>query len=100
MAANTLSDLSRCPDVPTLKQLARAEARLDDFGDPARDAGLDALLQSIEETTWPQMSEAARVVVVDYLSHQLVSRLKLVADRQTYHEIARQEIKAPLIVVG
>lgn len=100
MMTTTLSDLSNCPDVPTLKRLASAKAGYHDFGDLRRDAGLGALLQSIQETTWRQMSDAARGVVIDYLSHQLVSRLKLVQDRKTYPEIAKQEIRAPLIVVG
>jgi hypothetical protein len=93
-------DLTRCPTPAKLKQLASEETGLDDFGHPGRDAGLSALLASIEEETWPHMTEAARGVVVDYLSHQLVSRLKLIADRKAYPEIARQEIHAPLVVVG
>ena len=93
-------DLARCPGPAALKQLASAETGLDDFGDPGRDAGLAALTGSIDPGSWNAMTEVARGVMVDYLSHQLVSRAKLIADRKAYPEIARQKIEAPLIVVG
>lgn len=93
-------DLSHCPSPETLKAMASEQTGLDDFGDPGRDAGLAALLESIERESWQGMTGPAREVVVDYLTHQLVTRLRLMADRNTYPEIKRQEIKAPLIVVG
>jgi hypothetical protein len=93
-------DLSHCPNPETLKTLASAETGLKDFGDAARNAGLAALLDSIEQESWQGMTVAARKLVVDYLTHQLVTRLRLIADRGSYPEIQRQEIKAPLIVVG
>jgi hypothetical protein len=99
MTASIL-DLSHCPSPERLKAVASEQTRLDDFGDSRRDAGLSALVGSIEEESWRNMTHQARRVVVDYLSHQLVSRLRLVADRKAFPEIARQEIKAPLIVVG
>jgi Sulfotransferase family len=38
--------------------------------------------------------------VVDYMVHLLATRLKLIADRKLHPEIARQEIRRPMIVVG
>jgi hypothetical protein len=93
-------DLQQCPSVEALKGLARAESGLDDFGDPGRDAGLSALVETMNRETWPEMTDRARELAVDYLTHQLVSRLRLMADRKAYPEIARQKIEAPLIVVG
>jgi hypothetical protein len=95
-----ITDSSHCPAPETIKAIASEQTGLDDFGNPARDAGLAALLASIEQETWRDMTGQAREVAADYLSHQLVSRLKLIVDRKTYPEIARQEIKGPFIVVG
>jgi hypothetical protein len=80
--------------------MARAGTGLGDFGDPARNAGLQALVESINRGTWPGMTGHAREVAVDYMTHQLETRLRLIADRKTYSEIAGQKIEGPLIVVG
>jgi len=89
-----------CPTAPELKAMAAANTGLADFGDPGCDAGLVALLDSIRRETWSGMTEAARAVAIDYMVHQLESRLKVRADRAAHAEIAKQEIAAPLIVVG
>ncbi|MCB2077412.1 MAG: hypothetical protein KDE55_06895, partial [Novosphingobium sp.] len=68
----TKPDLTTCPDAAALKSLAVERAGLDDFGDPGRDAGLDALLASMARDTWNGMTGAARELAVDYLVHQLV----------------------------
>ena len=68
-----------CPTPDDLKALAVAETGLEDFGDPARDNGLAALLESMRQDSWDGMTRRAREVAVDYLSHQLVTRLKLMA---------------------
>jgi hypothetical protein len=83
-----------------LKERASALTGLDDFGDPARDEGLESLVRSINEESWAGMTGPARNLAVDYLVHQLVCRLRILADRKAHAEIARQQIKAPLIVVG
>jgi len=98
--ASQVLDLRECPGPERLKALATVETGLEDFGDPARDAGLAALVESIRRESWPGMTEPARALAVDYLTHQLVTRSKLVADRKAYPEIAGQEIRSPLIVVG
>jgi hypothetical protein len=46
------------------------------------------------------MTPRAKEIAVDYLSHQLVTRLRLVADRKAFPEIPAQKIAAPFIVVG
>lgn len=89
-----------CPSVDALCAMAVARTGVDDFGDPARNAGLVALLDSMAQETWDGMTPDARVVAVDYLVHQLESRLRVMADRKAHAEIAAQAITAPLIVVG
>lgn len=96
----TKSESSKCPDTDTFKEMAAAATGLDDFGDPALDKGLEAYIQSASTETWPNMTDAARVLAIDYITNQLKTRLQLVADRKKYPEIARQKIHAPLIVVG
>jgi hypothetical protein len=94
------SGLGQCPSPDTLKALASANTGLEDFGDPGRDEGLEALVRSIKEENWAGMTAKARSLAVEYLTHHLEIRLKLTADRKAYPEIARQRIEAPLIVVG
>ena len=99
MSINAI-DLRQCQSAETLKAMACANTRLEDFGDAGRNEGLESYVQSMSEEAWPGMTDRARELAVDYLTHQLETRLKLVADRKTYPEIAKQQIKAPLIVVG
>ena len=99
MAISTAS-LRECPDADALKAMACADTGLDDFGDPARHAGLEAFIASLRAETWPGMTLEAREVAVDYIAHQLGTRLKLNADRKAYPEISQQKIERPLIIVG
>ncbi|MEO6716104.1 MAG: sulfotransferase [Novosphingobium sp.] len=89
-----------CPTAGNLMDLACANTGLQDFGDPDRNAGLVALLDSMEHEMWGGMTQPARELAVDYLVHQLESRLIVFADREAYAEISAQKIAAPLIVVG
>ncbi len=91
---------TKCPDRGILMDAASADLGLHDFGDPAREAGLDAYLLSLQEETWDTMTPRARALAVDWLVHHLKNRLKLIADRKAYPQIAEQKITAPLIVVG
>lgn len=93
-------DLSQCPSPEAFKEMARTRTGPNDFGDPERDAGLAAYVESISEETWSGMTDSARDLAVDYIVHQLSMRLQLVADRKAHPEIAQQKIEAPLIVVG
>lgn len=94
------NNLRECPSPPALMARAAASTGLDDFGDPARNEGLEALVRTMNEESWPRMTGEARALAVDYLVHQLEVRLKLLADRKAHGEIVRQQITAPLIVVG
>lgn len=89
-----------CPSADELCAMATERTGLDDFGDPARNNGLAALLDSMTRESWAGMTPTARAVAVDYLVHQLESRLKVMADRKAHAEIPAQTIAAPLIVVG
>lgn len=89
-----------CPTATELMAAATAATGLNDFGDPARNAGLEAFLASVRAETWDGMTARAREIAVDFLTHHLTSRLKMVQDRKTYLAIAQQKIVAPLIVVG
>ena len=93
-------DMRLCPSADAFRAMASELTGLDDFGGPARNAGLEAYAASMAAETWSGMTGRAREVAVDYITHLLATRLKLIADRKNYPEIARQKIAAPLIVVG
>lgn len=93
-------DTRDCPSTDTIKAWASERTGLGDFGDPARDAGFEAFVASMAAETWPGMTARAREVAVDYITKLLATRLRLIDDRKTFPEIARQKISAPLIVVG
>ena len=93
-------DLQNCPSPEMLQEWAWEETRLEDFGDPVSHAGLRAFVSSLASETWAAMTPRAREIVVDYLVHQLGTRLWLIDDRKHYPEIARQSITQPLIIVG
>ncbi|MCE7796716.1 sulfotransferase [Sphingobium sufflavum] len=93
-------DFQSCPRTNDLLAIAKARTGLDDFGDPARNAGLDAFLESLRAETWDGMTPRARSIAIDFLIHHLESRLKMVADRKANPEVSAQRIIAPLIVVG
>ena len=46
------AELSRCPTPQELMDMAASQTGVDDFGDPARNAGLAALVESIERGSW------------------------------------------------
>jgi hypothetical protein len=79
---------------------AHEQTGFDDFGDHALYAGLRALVASLQAETWSLMSASTRQIVLDYLLHQLGTRLWLIDDRKRYPQIALQKISRPLIIVG
>lgn len=101
-ASNTLSalDITQCPRADQIIAEACRKTGLDDLGDPARNKGLEVFVQSLRQESWGGMTPRARELAVGFLVHHLTSRLKLMADRKAYSEIAQQKIVAPLIVVG
>jgi hypothetical protein len=100
MMVTTPLELRAVPDAGALLDIARTDTDLDDIGDPARNRGLEAFLTSLRRETWDVMTPRARAIAVDFLTHHLGTRLRLIADRKAYPEIAMQKIEAPLIVVG
>lgn len=98
--AATLPSLRACPDADGLMEMAVRRTSLSDFGDPARNAGLQAFSAALRDELWGNLPEPVRDQAVDYAVHMLATRLKLVADRKQYPEIARQKITRPIIVVG
>ncbi|MCJ2180846.1 sulfotransferase family protein [Novosphingobium album (ex Hu et al. 2023)] len=93
-------DLDQCPFIETLIDEAGREMDFTELGDPSRNAGMEALLESMREETWAQMTPKARELATDTLLHYLVNRMWLAADRAAFPEITRQKIEAPLIIVG
>ncbi|MFV8817583.1 sulfotransferase family protein [Haliea sp. E17] len=89
-----------CPSVDSLLNMASERTGLSDFGDPARHAGLRAYMEAVQAERWPAMREDARGPAIDYFVHLLSLRLQLVEDRKRFPEIAAQEIRAPIIVIG
>ncbi len=92
--------LPACPDVDTLLEMACEGCGLSDFGDPRWREPLEVFVSSLRDEAWERLTPSARVLVVDYMAQHLATRLQLAADRKRYPEIARQEIRRPMIVVG
>ena len=91
-------DMRSCPGAAVFRDMACERTGLSDFGDAAREAGLEAYVASMAEEVWPGMTGKAREVAAEYVTHQLATRLRLIADRKAYPEIAREKVAAPLIV--
>ena len=94
------SDLRECPSADALMEMACARTGLSDFGDPVRNAPLEAYAASLRDESWPNMAPRAREQAVEFILHHLGTRLKLQADRKRHPAIAAQTIEHPFIVVG
>lgn len=93
-------NLKEFPDSATLIELAKKATGLDDFGDPRLHQPLDAMIASFKRDAWPKMTPKARQYAVGTLTDYLGARMKIVADRKRYPEIAKVEVREPWIVVG
>jgi hypothetical protein len=93
-------DLRNCPSPGRLMDIAADTVGLDDFGEPACNAGIEAYLTSLHHETWDGMTARARELAADCLLHNLELRLLLLDDRRKYSQIGERKIEAPLIVVG
>ena len=80
-----------CPDVDGLMEIASRNTGLDDFGDPRLRAPLEAYVSGLRGHAWDGMIDFARSQAIDFILHNLAIRLKLVADRKRYPEIARKK---------
>lgn len=76
---------------------ARAQTKLEDFGEPPYREGLDVLLETYDRHV---RDPAGRARCRDKVVMQLGTRLKCEHAFRTIPEIARQEIKAPIFVTG
>jgi hypothetical protein len=89
-----------CPDSAGIMELARKETGLDDFGDARLRAPLDALMYSMRHDAWSKMTPASREMAVTTLTGHLAARLRVIADRRRYPQIASVKIRNPFIIVG
>lgn len=89
-----------CPTPNAFLDMAIAAAGQDDFCNADRNVPLDVFVSSLQQEAWHRMTPQARQGLVEYVVGRLVTRLRLVADRKQYPEIAQQQIKRPLIIVG
>lgn len=80
--------------------LAKAvkQAGASDFGDPGFQEGLDRLLASLEEES--ELTLLGRLMAQGAVVQPLVSRLKLIEWRKQHPEIADEDIRQPLFIVG
>ena len=89
-----------CPDADGFFELARQRSGQDDFGDAALRAPLEAFTQSLRNEVWAGLIDHARAQAIDFTTHHLAMRARIVADRMRYSAITREEIRRPLVVVG
>jgi len=85
-------------EADALIEQARRETGLEDFGDPGIEEGLGVLLEALENEA--RLHAVGRIAARRDVVHLLKNRLRLEADRQRWPGIARQQIRAPLFIVG
>ncbi len=90
----------RMPALDASKLLARAERRtgLSDFGDDSFREGLERLARGLADEA--NLSQVGRIVAHYNLVDHLCVRLRLIAYRRHRPEVARQEIKRPVFILG
>jgi hypothetical protein len=88
------------PALDASKLLARAERRtgLSDFGDDSFREGLERLARGLADEA--NLSQVGRIVAHYNLVDHLCVRLRLIAYRRHRPEVARQEIKRPVFILG
>lgn len=85
-------------DRKLLMAAATQATGLHDFGDVPFTEALDVLVEALEREA--RLDDARRAEAAKTLTGLLVKRLKLADDRKKYPEIARQEVRAPIFIVG
>jgi hypothetical protein len=81
-----------------LIETAKRRCGLDDFGEDDFFEALSRLLESCQSEA--QLSLIGKIALKVDVLQTLCSRLRMEQDRQVYPEIARQEIREPLFIVG
>jgi hypothetical protein len=85
-------------DPGTLAEAAVTEAGRDDFGDIPYEEPLDVLVGSLNQDAGLDPDHLAAAGAT--LTGLLVKRLRLVDDRNQYPEISKEDVKAPIFIVG
>jgi hypothetical protein len=85
-------------DEDALLAAARAKTGLDDFGPDDFREGLRALLASLESEA--RLTTLGRIAARGQILSLLENRLQLLDHRKRHPEIAREEIRRPLFVLG
>ncbi len=85
-------------DADRLVARATKRAGLSDFGGDDFREGLSRFLQSAEREA--QLTLLGRVMVQSYVTDNLVNRLRLVDWRKRHPDVEREEIAAPLFIIG
>ena len=86
------------PDVPAILAAAQARAGLHDSGaDWARES-LDNLVRFLDSDD--TVGERQRAAAYDQIVEVLAGRLRLIEDRKRYPGIDREQVEAPIIVMG
>ena len=85
-------------DPERLMAEARRNTGFNDFGDDSFIAGLETLIEAVEREA--QLSQVGRAGTCAAVVAELETRLKITAYRQERPEVAQQNIKRPLFIVG
>ncbi len=83
---------------PDLIESAKRRCRLDDFGEGEFFEGLSRLLESCHSEA--RLNLIGKIALRTDVLQTLCSRLQMQRDRQLYPNIAHQEIREPLFIVG
>jgi len=81
-----------------LIETAKRRCRLDDFGGGDFFEGLSRLLESCQDEA--RLNLIGKIALKTDILETLCARLKMERDRQLYPNIARQEIREPVFIVG
>lgn len=85
-------------DAETLVKTAAMQTGLDDLGDIPYEEPLEVLLESLNRESG--LDDERLTAAGGTLIGLLVKRLRLVDDRKRYPEIKRQQVEAPIFIVG
>src|ERR1700757_1597436 len=85
-------------DAETLVKTAAMQTGLDDLGDIPYEEPLEVLLESLNRESG--LDDERLTAAGGTLIGLLAKRLRLVDDRKRYPEIKRQQVEAPIFIVG
>jgi len=97
-ALEKIGFLAKAPSATQLIESAKRRCSLEDFGEPDFFEPLSRLLESCHGEA--QLNVIGKLALKNDVLRILCTRLRLERDRRRYPEIARQEIREPLFIVG